>query len=152
MRPYHCYVLDGADHILGVECREYADDASAIRWANELSRDPDSDYRTELWCRDRRVDLRTSGPATRKLLTPAQCRAARALLGWTQAILADRAGVARRTIAHFEVGRRVLLVRTRREIAATLERAGIEFVWPMQTGGEGVRLTCQPESPPMPQP
>lgn len=81
------------------------------------------------------------------LLTPAQCRAARALLGWTQATLAVRAGIARRTVAHFEVGRRVLLVRTRREIATTFQRAGVEFFWAMPTGGEGVHLSRQPEVP-----
>lgn len=81
------------------------------------------------------------------LLTPAQCRAARALLGWTQATLADRAGIARRTVAHFEVGRRALLVRTRREIAETFQRAGVEFFWAMPTAGEGVRLSRRPESP-----
>lgn len=86
------------------------------------------------------------------LLTPAQCRAARALLGWTQATLADRAGVARRTVAHFEVGRRVLLVRTRREIANTFQRAGVEFFWAMPTSGEGVRLNRRREGQPAAQP
>jgi transcriptional regulator with XRE-family HTH domain len=73
------------------------------------------------------------------LVSSAQCRAARALLGWTQAILADRAGVGRKTVAHFEIGRRDLKARTRREIMATLEHAGVEFLWP-GPGGEGVRL------------
>lgn len=76
----------------------------------------------------------------RRLLTPAQCRAARALLGWTQAGLADKAGIARRTVAHFEVGRRALLARTRQDIMVAFEQAGIEFVWAVATGGEGVRV------------
>ncbi len=75
------------------------------------------------------------------LVSAAQCRAARALLGWTQANLADQAGIARRTVAHFEVGRRALLVRTRREIMQTFERAGIGFLWPMPGSGEGVQIT-----------
>lgn len=74
----------------------------------------------------------------RPLVSSAQCRAARALLGWTQATLADRAGVARKTVAHFEVGRRALLVRTRRDITETFERAGVEF-----TQAEGVRFARQ---------
>lgn len=81
------------------------------------------------------------------LVSPAQCRAARALLGWSQATLADQAGVARRTVAHFEVGRRALLLRTRREIMETFQRAGIEFVWPAAPAGEGVRLARPPEPP-----
>ena len=89
---------------------------------------------------------------TRPLLSPAQCRAARALLGWTQETLADKAGIARRTVAHFEVGRRTLLARTRREIAETFERAGVEFMWSMPTGGEGVRLVRTPRAPAAAQP
>ena len=37
-------------------------------------------------------------------LTPAQCRAARALLDWTQDELAERAEVSRGTIRGFESG------------------------------------------------
>jgi DNA-binding XRE family transcriptional regulator len=72
-----------------------------------------------------------------KIATPAQCRAARALLNWTQAMLAERAGVARKTVADFELGERVLHVRTRRDITATLEDAGIEFLWGDEPGGSG---------------
>lgn len=75
----------------------------------------------------------------RPLVSSAQCRAARAMLGWTQATLADRAGVARKTVAHFEVGRRALLARTRRDITETFERAGLEFIW-SPTHAEGVRF------------
>lgn len=62
-----------------------------------------------------------------KIASPAQCRAARALLNWTQAALADHAGVARKTVADFELATRTLHIRTRRDITATLEAAGIEF-------------------------
>ncbi len=89
--------------------------------------------------------------APQPLLSPAQCRAARALLGWTQGTLADKAGIARRTVAHFEVGRRALLVRTRREIAETFERAGVEFMWSMSTAGEGVRLVRARPGPAAPE-
>ena len=70
-----------------------------------------------------------------KVATPAQCRAARALLSWTQAVLAERAGVARKTIADFELATRTLHIRTRRDITSTLEAAGIEFMWGDDIGG-----------------
>jgi hypothetical protein len=44
-------------------------------------------------------------------------------------VLAERAGVARKTIADFELATRTLHIRTRRDITATLEAAGIEFSW-----------------------
>jgi transcriptional regulator with XRE-family HTH domain len=79
-----------------------------------------------------------------KIATSSQCRAARALLNWTQATLAERAGVARKTVADFELGERLLHVRTRRDITATLEGAGIEFLWGDESGpvnkGDGVRF------------
>jgi transcriptional regulator with XRE-family HTH domain len=65
----------------------------------------------------------------RRLASPAQCRAARALLSWTQAELAERSGVARKTIADFELAQRTLHFRTRRDITEALETAGIEFTF-----------------------
>ncbi len=44
-------------------------------------------------------------------------------------MLAERAGVARKTVADFELGARTLHLRTRRDITTTLEQAGIEFTW-----------------------
>lgn len=73
-----------------------------------------------------------------QVATPAQCRAARALLNWTQATLAEHAGVARKTIADFELATRTLHIRTRRDITSTLEAAGIEFSW---DEGQGVRFS-----------
>lgn len=81
--------------------------------------------------------------SSKKVASPAQCRAARALLNWTQATLAERAGVARKTIADFELATRTLHIRTRRDITATLEAAGVEFTWSDNDnghGGEGVRF------------
>lgn len=82
--------------------------------------------------------------SNQKVASPAQCRAARALLNWTQAMLAERAGVARKTIADFELATRTLHIRTRRDITATLEAAGIEFTWGDNGnghgGGDGVRF------------
>jgi DNA-binding XRE family transcriptional regulator len=65
----------------------------------------------------------------RRVLSPAQCRAARAILGWTQADLAERAALARKTIADFEMNVRSLQFRTRRDITATFEGVGIQFIW-----------------------
>lgn len=74
----------------------------------------------------------------RPVASPAQCRAARALLRWTQDRLAERAAVARKTVADFELGNRSLHRRTRLDITIALEAAGVEFTW--AADGEGVRF------------
>jgi transcriptional regulator with XRE-family HTH domain len=66
-------------------------------------------------------------------ISPAQCRAARALLNWTQDKLAVKTGVALKTIRGFESGRRKPLGVTRAAIKQALEQAGIEFL-------DGVRM------------
>ena len=68
---------------------------------------------------------------------PGQCRAARALIGWSQEQLASSSKVAKATIANFELGKRVPYDRTLDDISAALEAAGVEF-----TNGEepGVKL------------
>ena len=71
-------------------------------------------------------------------MTPAQCRAARALIDWTQDDLARSASVGVVTIRQFERGatqpRRAILAALRR----ALEEAGVKFV--TGKGGPGVRL------------
>lgn len=74
----------------------------------------------------------------RPVASPAQCRAARALLRWTQDRLAERAAVARKTVADFELGNRSLHRRTRLDITIALEASGIEFIWGAE--GDGVRF------------
>jgi DNA-binding XRE family transcriptional regulator len=69
-----------------------------------------------------------------------QCRAARALLGWSQRQLASEARVARKTVTDLEVRLRPLRYRTRLDITRAFERHGIEFVWPTTDRGEGVRF------------
>jgi DNA-binding XRE family transcriptional regulator len=69
--------------------------------------------------------------------SPAQCRAARALLKWTQGDLAEHAQVARKTVADFEGGVRQLHLRTRVDITSALQAAGVEFTW--SDAGDGVR-------------
>ncbi len=61
-------------------------------------------------------------------ITPGQCRAARALLNWTQDDLAKKVGVALRTIRDFENERRQPLKVVRSSIQQAFEQAGIEFL------------------------
>ncbi|HEX9464686.1 MAG TPA: helix-turn-helix domain-containing protein [Alphaproteobacteria bacterium] len=137
MQPYRCRLFDDANRVVKVEIRDCADDMVAKRWADRVLHENARNNFVELWSDDRLVERRARrmpGPTA----SSAQCRAARALLRWTQAKLALEAGVARKTIADFESGRAKLHGRTRRDITATLEEAGVEFVW---ENGECVRLT-----------
>lgn len=68
-----------------------------------------------------------------------QCRAARAFVEWTQDRLAEASGVAKKTIADFETGKRTPYDRTISDIQRALEAAGLEFI-PENGGGAGVRL------------
>jgi transcriptional regulator with XRE-family HTH domain len=61
-------------------------------------------------------------------ITPAQCRAARGLLAWSQDELAERSKVSKRTIWRFEVGEVRPLERTLRDLAQALEAGGIVFL------------------------
>ena len=71
------------------------------------------------------------------IITPEQCRMARAGLHISQADLARRASVAPATIAEFEKGRRTPYDRTMRDIQRVLEDAGAIFV------DGGVTLTAE---------
>jgi transcriptional regulator with XRE-family HTH domain len=77
------------------------------------------------------------------MLTPAQCRAARALLDWTQATLARKAGVGWSTIKDFENGRHVLIRANMTVVKGTLEEAGIVLLAPEGGYGPGVRLRAE---------
>lgn len=57
----------------------------------------------------------------------AQLRAARALLGWSQQELADRAGISCRTIAAIESSETKPKPETLRQLADCLQEAGIKF-------------------------
>lgn len=61
-------------------------------------------------------------------MTPRQCRAARALLGWKQSILAHRAGVGLSTVAQFEAGNWRTYPRNIEAMEKALNHAGIRFV------------------------
>jgi hypothetical protein len=68
------------------------------------------------------------------MITPAQCRAARALLDWPKEWLASESGVGSRAIGDFEKGARAPRPNALRR---ALEKAGVEFL----DDGQGVRLT-----------
>lgn len=72
-------------------------------------------------------------------MTPEQCRAARALLAMSQGDLANATGVAKRTIAGFELGQSSPYPRTLAALRESLEAAGVEFI-EENGGGPGVRL------------
>ena len=72
-------------------------------------------------------------------MEPAQCRAARALVNWSQDHLADLAGVSVTTIRNFERGASVPVRNNLAAIRAALEATGVVFI-DEDGGGPGVRL------------
>jgi transcriptional regulator with XRE-family HTH domain len=72
-------------------------------------------------------------------MTPAQCRAARALLDWSQQKLADAAGVGIVTVRQLEAGTTQPRNATVEAIQHTLEEAGVEFI-DGNGGGPGARV------------
>jgi transcriptional regulator with XRE-family HTH domain len=77
------------------------------------------------------------------MMTPAQIRAARGLLGWSQRELAERSAVSERTVKSFEMGRsnpvRTTLIAWRKAFAD----AGVVFTDADDGQGEGVRFRKQ---------
>jgi len=67
-------------------------------------------------------------------MTPPQCRAARALLDWSQKTLAGHASVSESTIQHFERDGRGIIAANMRALREAFENHGIEFI------PDGVRL------------
>src|SRR3979411_1352367 len=70
-------------------------------------------------------------------MTPAQCRAARALLEITQSELAAKSRLGLSTVVDFEKGRRQVSDDAIRAMQTALERSGIEF----NENGAGIGLT-----------
>ena len=69
----------------------------------------------------------------------AQCKGARAMLGWSRSKLAGAANVAERTLIDFERGARHPYDRTLADIRSALEKAGVMFI-DENGGGAGVRF------------
>ena len=72
-------------------------------------------------------------------MTPAQCRAARALIAWSQTMLADQAHLGLSTVRDFEKGRRMPSYNNLLAIKLALEEAGVIFL-AEEDEGPGVRL------------
>ncbi len=72
-------------------------------------------------------------------ISAAQCRAARALLDWSQDQLAKNAHVSRATVADFERNNRMPMRNNLISITAALEAAGVAFI-PDNDEGAGVRF------------
>jgi transcriptional regulator with XRE-family HTH domain len=86
-------------------------------------------------------------PSRRKLLnpepmvlTPAQLRAARALIGWSREDLAEASGVGVNTTKDFEINDSNPKLETVRKWKRALEQAGVTFIEESETDGPGVRL------------
>jgi ribosome-binding protein aMBF1 (putative translation factor) len=67
-------------------------------------------------------------------LTPAQCRSARAWLGWSQVELAEAAKVGQSTVKDFESGKRKPIENNLEAIRSALEAAGIGFAFAIEDG------------------
>ena len=63
------------------------------------------------------------------MISPEQCRAARAWLGWPQPELAKRAKVGLSTVRDFETGTRTPILNNRQAIQGALEVAGVQFMF-----------------------
>ena len=81
------------------------------------------------------------------MATPRQIRAARALLGWSQQELADRAVVSVNSVGRIEAAFEETELERRAagyfKVMRALRTAGIEFL----TRGEGVRFAGKPPPP-----
>jgi transcriptional regulator with XRE-family HTH domain len=76
------------------------------------------------------------------MITAGQIRAARALIGWTQASLAKASGVSEISIKNIERGATDPRSRTLAALQQAFDKAGVVFLEPgdVRDGGQGVRL------------
>ena len=72
-------------------------------------------------------------------ITPAQIRAARALLNWSRKDLSKRSGVSMRALANIEHAEAKARDRTLIAIGQALSMAGVEFIDTNGTAGIGLR-------------
>jgi transcriptional regulator with XRE-family HTH domain len=78
------------------------------------------------------------------MITGAQIKAARELLGWSRYRLAPRADIGHKFLIEFENGERTLDLDRVARLKATLEAAGVEFT---NGGAPGVMLRATGERP-----
>lgn len=76
------------------------------------------------------------------MITPAQIRAARALIGWKQSDLASASGVSEISIKNIERGATDARTSTMAALQSAFRKAGVVFLDPGDTrdGGPGVRM------------
>ncbi|WP_409019289.1 helix-turn-helix domain-containing protein [Brevundimonas vesicularis] len=74
------------------------------------------------------------------MINPAQIRMARAGLGISVRVLAERSNVAESTIHRFEAGRGGMQTSTLERLQQALEAAGVTFLPADSSSGPGVRL------------
>lgn len=88
------------------------------------------------------IDRHGAAAYVAAMITPAQIRAARALIGWKQADLSEASGVSEISIKNIERGATDARSSTLAAIQAAFLRAGVVFLDPGDTrsGGHGVRL------------
>jgi ribosome-binding protein aMBF1 (putative translation factor) len=86
------------------------------------------------------LSKRPRSPRQRGMLTPAQLKAARALVGWSREMLASKAGVSAQTVTGFELLDADSKISTLHKMRRALEAAGVEFLDEDENSGPGVRL------------
>jgi len=74
------------------------------------------------------------------ILLKEQCRAARAIQGWSQSELAKAANVSRQTIADFERGAHVPISNNLAGIVAAFRAVGIEFIFDEEGDAFGIMV------------
>ena len=77
------------------------------------------------------------------VITPATCRAARALLDWSRETLAEASHVGLRTLVDFERGAREPHYATQEALRRALEAAGVQF----RDDAAGVALRTRRDAP-----
>jgi transcriptional regulator with XRE-family HTH domain len=82
-------------------------------------------------------------------MTPAQIRAARGWLGWSQGELAARAGVAKNTVYLFESGQRRPTENVLAALQQAIEAAGLRLVFDRRDGS-AVGILRQDAKPDLP--
>ena len=76
------------------------------------------------------------------MITPRQCKAARALLGWTQAELADAADLTLDIVSRFENGTSDTRGQALISLEKAIRRGGVKLIPADDREGEGVRLAA----------
>lgn len=92
--------------------------------------------------RARRLPSRTAQSTKQKptMITPAQMRAGRALLGWSQQQLADAASIGLASVNNYERGVSDPRLSTLLKVRNVMAAAGVIFIEPASGEGEGAKL------------